>query len=368
MKSKNIAYIPAIDQLRGLAALLIVLYHGVTLISYSLRYARPFQFDHWLHADSWVEALVYEGHTAVALFMVLSGFIFTLGAYKREISYGQFIKNRFLRTYPLYLLVLFVGIAASPSSFNVPGFIASLFFMSNTPVAIGVEPYTSMFWAVAVEWQFYLVFPFIIRWVNLSGTINLAGLILVFILFRVLLFYMGANIRDVSYWTIIGRMDQFLVGMALGVYYRKFFRPGALYDGLFILAVLAVCYTLFMFNRAGGWLAVSAWKLIWPTLEALVWGAFILGYLSFSRWLPALITRPLIMVGLVSYSMYLVHFILVFVAIKQGFLLQPFSDRPVANALVSTLLVVLPCLLLFATMTYHFIEKPFLQLRRVYSR
>ena len=51
MKSPNIDYLPAIDHLRGLAALLIVFYHGLHVISYRLRFGAAFGFDGWLLKD-----------------------------------------------------------------------------------------------------------------------------------------------------------------------------------------------------------------------------------------------------------------------------------------------------------------------------
>ena len=105
MKSPNIDYLPAIDHLRGLAALLIVFYHGLHVISYRLRFGAAFGFDGWLQPANPLLAALAEGHTAVSLFMVLSGFIFTIGALGRGISTAGFLRNRFLRTYPLFLAV-----------------------------------------------------------------------------------------------------------------------------------------------------------------------------------------------------------------------------------------------------------------------
>ena len=104
MQSSNIKYLPAIDHLRAYAALLIVFYHGLHLFSYQIRFQRPFFFDNWLQTKNVLMAFLTEGHTAVSLFMVLSGFIFVYGVYGRKIDGKRFIYNRFLRTYPLFLV------------------------------------------------------------------------------------------------------------------------------------------------------------------------------------------------------------------------------------------------------------------------
>src|SRR5690606_8813510 len=80
MRSPNIRYFPAIDHLRAYAAVLIVLYHGLLLLSYQARFLAPFGIDHWLPPGKLQLAPLAEGHTAVSLFMVLSGFILTYGS------------------------------------------------------------------------------------------------------------------------------------------------------------------------------------------------------------------------------------------------------------------------------------------------
>ena len=92
MKSKNITYMPAIDHLRAFAAVLIIFYHGFNNIYYKQLYSKPFEFDHWVYTNNPLKSLLIEGHTAVALFMVLSGFIFTYGAIGHKINYINFIK------------------------------------------------------------------------------------------------------------------------------------------------------------------------------------------------------------------------------------------------------------------------------------
>jgi len=99
MKSRNIGYLPEVDHLRAFAALLIVFYHGLHLLRSRLLHDQPFDFSHWVSTENPLLAAIAEGHTAVALFMVLSGFIFTWGAWGHQVRYGAFVVNRVLRIY-----------------------------------------------------------------------------------------------------------------------------------------------------------------------------------------------------------------------------------------------------------------------------
>ena len=58
-------------------------------------------------------SLVDEGHSGVALFMVVSGFIFTVIAGAREVHYGGFLRNRIIRIYPLFVFAVFLQLFIS---------------------------------------------------------------------------------------------------------------------------------------------------------------------------------------------------------------------------------------------------------------
>ena len=57
-----------------------------------------------------------EVHVAMGLFFTISGFIFTLAAFDRELSYGKYMRNRCLRVYPVFFTVLLFGLALYPAS------------------------------------------------------------------------------------------------------------------------------------------------------------------------------------------------------------------------------------------------------------
>ena len=234
MRSPNIKYLPAVDHLRGMAALLIVFYHGMLLISQQQLFGRRIEAI-WPKTTNPIWAIAYEGHTAVSLFMVLSGFIFAFGSRHSEIEWSGFIKNRILRIVPLSLTIAVVGLYAFPAAFTLSGMLQHAALMSNLPGATAMGPFSQMFWTIAVEFQFYLICPFLILFIRNRGIRYGAALIGVAMLFRLAAVLNGANARDLSYWTIVGRIDQFVLGILLGLH----FDPNSLrLDSLGLVAVV----------------------------------------------------------------------------------------------------------------------------------
>ena len=117
----------------------------------------------------------------------------------------------------------------------------------------------------------------------------------------------------------------------------------------------------------GSYAGTEAIWIIWPTIEAVLWAAFLLGYLSLSLHLPVQLSSLLTLPGIISYSVYLIHFILVDLCLRQGWLLTPVAD-PAWNGYITTLLVIVPLTVLAATLSYWCIERPLLALRRPYRR
>ena len=365
MKSSNIEYLPGVDHLRGFAALLIVFYHGVGLVSYELRFGEPFTSQHWLVGKTMFDALVLEGHTAVALFMVLSGFIFTYGAWGRNIRFGSFLRNRFLRIFPLFLLLVLVGMAAYPQQVDLPGFLQTVVGLSNFHKnALRLGSFSSMFWTIGIEWQFYLLFPFLIVFFQRRGARYLLLLMALAAIARWLIYLETGNARFASYWTLIGRIDQFALGMIAARLYVQWGESRALawsFPGAVFFALVAVG----MFNQLGGWPVNAPWRVMWSTIEGLAWAWVVLSYLSLVRGRGGPVSTAAAALGTVSYSIYLWHFAIVSTLIKQKWFVATGSG-PIVDAWVTTAVIAVPAVLLVATLSYHTVEAPFLGLRRRY--
>ena len=368
MKSTNYRYIPGLDHLRGFAAILVLLFHGGHFIAYEIIYGTAYDPSNWFKASNPFSALVIEGHTAVSLFFVLSGFIFTVGAIGKNLNYFGFYRNRILRTYPLFLFFLILGILAYPENFNIIGLLKSLLFFANSDSAINGGAFTFVFWSIAVEWHFYLIFPALIWLVQKKGWGCLLVIMFIFLMIRLIAYSHDVSMRELSYWSIIGRIDQFIIGMLAGIFYQTKFKASAWFDYLAILGFAVVLSVLFVFNQfGGGGLNNHVW-IYWTTIEASAWAVFILGYLSITRHYPNFLSRIFISIGTISYSIYLTHFVVLDFFMQNDFDKIILLENPLGTAVTNIFLLILPIVIVCSIFTHYCIEKPFLQRRKDYVR
>ena len=368
MKSSNIRYIPTVDHLRAFAAALVVFYHGMQLFG-SFSRTNSESFDrHWTITKNPLLALVAEGHSAVALFLVLSGFIFTYGAAGRDISYWQFLANRMWRIAPLFFLVIIFGIHVYPENFSILGFLQTLAFLGDLPGGIQAGALTNNTWSVGIEFRCYFVFPFLLHFVERYGLRYVLGVLLVTLLFRCLHFFNYDRAEDIAYWTIVGRLDQFVIGMATAIVYRRLEGHKRVLRWMLPAAVAAVLAGLEWFNSEGGFPADNWHRIFWPSIEGCFWAFLVLTYVSFDRgdgrtgnWVSAVVAR----LGQISFSTYLLHFPVIALLIHRRWM-PHLSTDPNDNGLLATLLVAWPLSIAVSALTYNVVERPFMSYRKRY--
>jgi peptidoglycan/LPS O-acetylase OafA/YrhL len=200
-------HIPALDGLRGLAILMVICWHYFpTLRIFSI------------------------GYTGVDLFFVLSGYLITgrLLATQNEPHYfRKFYRNRILRIFPLYYVVLIIFYAAiflltKKENFEKLSFYTAhwsnffLFTENWSFIFFGLpqEPYLTHFWSLAVEEQFYLVWPFMIYFVS-PARIRLrlwCFLVIGVIIIRIFIFN---RYGAINHFNTFSRMDSLIIGAIL---------------------------------------------------------------------------------------------------------------------------------------------------------
>lgn len=101
MKSTSGAHFIALDHVRALAAFCVFVWHFTHASS-----GYPVSFDYVPAIFPF--AILDEGHTGVALFMTLSGYLFAKLLNGKTIDYKAFLWNRVLRLFPLLAVIIFV--------------------------------------------------------------------------------------------------------------------------------------------------------------------------------------------------------------------------------------------------------------------
>jgi peptidoglycan/LPS O-acetylase OafA/YrhL len=364
LKSPNIKYLPGLDHLRAFAVLLVIFYHGYQVL-FLLPMGQGELGRVWPHTLKPFYALMIEGHTAVTLFMVLSGFVLSVSSIGKDIAWGPFVKNRLLRIYPLYLFLLALGTAAYARDYSFLGVLQLLLVQGDYQGAAAAGTVFQMFWAVAVEFQFYLLFPFMHRFLERDGWRWGLGLIALVMICRYCVLQLSPGTEhDLTYWHLIGRLDQFVIGMLAARVFHRFQHartPWWLWSTLAFAATLAL---LVGFNNLGGWPMKAWWRIPGTSLEGLAWATVIVTYVPTSRSVPALLSRPLATIGTWSYSLYLLHWSAIHVAMS----LAEYHRTGGVAAQWFIVTHILPGLLPVAALSYYVIERPFLALRVKYHR
>lgn len=357
MKSSSGAHFVGLDHLRALAAYMVFIWHFV-----HGRQGSPIPFE---GAPAFYPlALLDEGHTGVALFMVLSGYLFARLLAGRSIRLSLFFYNRCLRLLPLLVFVILLAggllMIQGADSQTMQQFVQQVLWGWWRPSLPNGG------WSITVEFHFYLLLPLLLIMMRRSLW-ALPVLMLGALVFRVLWFWQEGEVQSLAYLTLVGRLDQFLAGMVFAGIAPWF--KGRHTVALTTLAVFTAFYA--WFDRVGGFYGFGGYPaktVIWvylPTLEALAYATLIAWYdQSFSfhdqGW-----SGRLAKVGSYSYAIYLLHPFWVFAAATWVHeQVMPMTSFGVAWAWGTVFFVLaIP----MGALSMAVIEKPFLRLRRRYT-
>jgi peptidoglycan/LPS O-acetylase OafA/YrhL len=358
---------PGLDGLRGIAVVLVFMVH----------YLRS-----WGHI----------GWMGVCIFFVLSGFLITGILYDSRNEphrFRNFYIRRTLRIFPLFYFVwllvlvgaLFLKEEWHPLHALWPLYLGNYvrFFAGNVsldqintrfptfPIEIG------HFWSLAVEEQFYLLWPLVVFAVSSRKTlirICLVSLVLLIGLRIVLVAVLPASFLQLEFFyrMTFTQADAFLIGGLLALLLRGSRRATVLNAGsAFFGCSLAVLVLVSWINGPGRYLSnvvpASAWMSSYGlTLVDLVAAGMILAAINSRSLLSRFMAcAPLRLLGHYSYGFYVYHVLL----LPMGPLYLIGSKKPVVMAMhfTSEFLIVLAV----SMASYHLLEMPFLQLKRRFT-
>ena len=355
---------PAIDVLRALAALSVLVYHVV-------------EMGQWASFASHGPLAVFRyGWAGVNLFLVISGFVIgltALGGFERDGDGFRrpFVRRRLARVVPLYLLtglvyVLLVesSLLFAPAERQLTHFGSHLLFLHN----LHHDTYGTINgpnWSVALEMQFYLA---VLLLTPLLARLNPWRMLLAAVLFSALYRWVttlwlppGASVvheQHVAAIQLPGVLDHFALGIFLaravrgeaGTWWQARLAPGWSHC-LQFAAVAGVLLTLAgWLLRSGSYWDRSSMIVGFPLLLALGLAAVVMAAIAFPAPRAALL-QPLRYPGIISYGIYLWH-----VPVLLSLLGRYPSLRE--GRLLATTLV---CTLLLAAFSWHAFEKPWIR-------
>jgi peptidoglycan/LPS O-acetylase OafA/YrhL len=352
MRTSDGKYYPGLDHMRALAAFLVFGWHFTHGF-----HGLPAAFGPGLTP---VLAPFNEGHCVVALFMCLSGYLFAKILDGKQVYWRAFYWNRFLRLAPLLIVVCAIrgALIAQYHPEGVESYAKSL-------VMGLIEPtWPNGGWSITVEIHFYLllwiIIPLTRRWLPFLFLFLALGLGA-----RILIYFSGGDVAHYAYSTIIGRIDQFILGIAAWEY-RSHLKGRHVWIGMLSVAFFGF-YQWFV--SVGGYYATQGTQAVWifvPTVEATFFSFLVVYYdttFVFSRtWYWRLIE----VIGATSYSIYLLHTFVVFdLANKVDGFLPGMATWEVAEAVaLATFVIIVPA----AWLSYRSVEMPFLQFRTKYTQ
>ncbi|MEO1017189.1 MAG: acyltransferase [Pseudomonadota bacterium] len=338
------SHIETLTSLRFLAALWVLMLH----------FTNELGFRH----ESYTQ-FIHQGKLGVDFFFVLSGFImahvYLAAMAAGRFSFIDFIKKRFARLYPIHLATfLFV---AAYVCFGMligvrPGEAEAYQWSSVIPNLLmihawGVEDRLSfnyVSWSISAEWFAYLTFwPLALLTLRLSPVQMLAATAtLFFVLYALSETLFGRQLTFLTFDFGIARiLPEFLVGVAL---YRLSCNWDLGTAGKWLTVALVAVVAIVAHFGLGDWLAV-------PILAFLIFAVASLERQGGVHWLR---TRPLIYLGEISYSIYMVHGIVLTLWFKAlGMTLGAQSNLAYALSWLA-----IPLSLVTAAAAYHAVETP----------
>lgn len=350
MKATQGEYFVGLDHVRALAAFVVFTWHFNHVDDGHLEGPAAFPV-----------AIMSEGHVGVAMFMTLSGYLFAKLLDGQQIRYFPFLWNRILRIFPLLIVVFAVFGLLNHDASSMSGYLIQL------AKGFVIPTWPNGGWSIAVEIHFYLILPLLL-FLSSNRTTNILLVLLVSLVFRMLWWWEVGTVQFLAYWTIVGGIDQFALGI-LAFKKREWMTRrhlNAAILGIGLLSYMWVFDSLGGFFRMGVYPSENPIWIIHPSIIGIAFAALIAWYDSSFRMKAEGLSGAIAKIGACSYSIYLLHFFVVFrFANFFNSDVIPLSSFPIVLA---ASLICFLCFVPFAHISFRLIELPPLRYRMQYKR
>lgn len=359
----NKEHYPALDGLRGVAILLVVLYHNFGFIKQS-----------------------YFGWLGVDLFFVLSGFLITTILLK-ETGKPGYLKNfyikRVLRIFPLYFLFLsiflllfpFLGFYKAELSYFVKNQWWFWTYLQNWLYSFHLTSDAKMLthlWSLAVEEQFYLVWPFIILLIKNPRKLFFFMLTVLVLVIATRSVIWLSRIEELNYTTLytFTRIDGICIGSMVALLMKV--KPQLITKNIaaIVLVLAAMNFIFYLFNQSDG-NSYPYFAFVGYTTFCALFGLLIHEIVSGNK---TSITNkffsisPLRFFGKISYGFYVFHWP-VYMMTQQYFFkyLQNRLQLPDIASRIGASLISTSLALLISIISYYYFERYFLRLKEKFK-
>ena len=308
--------IPVLTSLRFFAALHVVLFH--------------FQATKIAFLTGPMSGIAGIGYTGVSLFFVLSGFILVYTYAERNTSPRQFYRARFARVYPAYAFSLLLTLPffyMGMYVFKVPFLVwaaahpllgsSLVILLLQAWVPMAALTWNAVAWSLSVESFFYAVFPFLLPRFEKRDNAQLLTLLIVFwlaglsisVAYVILnpdhLAVMNSDVLNATWMNVVKfnplvRIPEFLIGMTCGMLFLKNPAKKTLATPIVLVGLIALGVVIYYSP-----------SIPYPILHTGLLGIFfsmvIYGLALQPNWSAILDNKVLVLFGDASYSLYLLH-------------------------------------------------------------
>jgi peptidoglycan/LPS O-acetylase OafA/YrhL len=350
-------YIPELDGVRAIAVLMVMLMHILMPNDQSQAALESV-------APRVLSLLIGHGWLGVDLFFVLSGFLITgilLDTRESPRYFENFYGRRALRILPLYFLCIAVMACCYPG--HGPYFLLSLVFLANLAglVGAGAPHGADVFWSLAVEEHFYLIWPWLVRLLSRRALgWTCACIVITEPILRAISAAHGIDVYNPSWF----RFDGLASGALLAVWFRSPLesqRRSLLAAAACIAAAIAITIAGLPFGIMAKTVAGMSLRYNQATL------IYCAGMLVAIAWRSTRLTAPLRwnfarLTGNLSYCLYLIHLALLdaYMFVFRHYVATGFTF----SQLLLRAVTVLSASYGLALLSRRFLERPFLALKQ----
>ncbi len=345
LQARQVAY-PALDGLRCYAALLVFLVHlaGGLLTEY---YRVPVGEISTLSPISGIAFLAFlgDGHHGVDIFFLISGFLMARVA-RPGMKWTTFVGRRWLRIYPAFLaslvLTTTVYVTAYDWPFQLRDFMLNLVFYNSLPNH-GIIPYNHVTWSLGYEFAFYLVVPLLMlsRSPRTRAAVALAAMLAAVLLLP----------------SLAMRISGLFAGFALGCASDTSLRRLA--DRVPV-SLVVVAYCALVWAKAFVPLGYREFHHALLPVAALLIVCIVFGSNPLTRFFAS---RPMRVLGQWSYSIYLLHPLILSLVLYQLLDWTALRAHP-AFAVPFVCLAAVVLTVAAAAVSYTLFEAPYFKRRR----